>query len=97
MPLEGHWARQQAPLRARERRVVLGVVTTVVAAIVVLVLVVGRGSSSPGCVDATIASTTGGAAVHACGSRARALCSARDATAEIRTACARAGLTPSRR
>lgn len=58
---------------------------------VVFVLVAGRGGSTPGCVDATIASTTGGAAVHACGDRARQLCAAPDHGREIHTACRRAG------
>jgi hypothetical protein len=90
MPLEGHWARQQAPLRRRERRLVLAALAAVVAGVVALSLVVG-GGSAPGCVDATIASTTGGAAVHACGDRARRLCTAPGQGREIRAACRRAG------
>ena len=91
MPLEGHWARQQAPLQPRQRRAVAGVLALVVAGVLALLLTIHGGSASaPGCVDATIASTTGGASVHACGERAVRLCGAADATAEIRDACRRA-------
>jgi hypothetical protein len=81
MPLEGHWHRQQTPLRsvrARERRL-----ATVVAALAVVALIVtaylvfaGDESSAPaaGCVKATAPSTTGGATVHACGTAAKRLC-----------------------
>ena len=90
MPLEGHWARQQAPLGARGRRVAAALLALLAVCVVALVLTVHGGSSAPGCIDATIASTTGGASVHACGERARRVCAARDATAEIRAACERA-------
>lgn len=92
MPLEGHWARQQAPLRPRERRLVLGGLAAVLVLVVALILVFSGGGSKRGCVDATIASTTGGAAVHACGSRAKRLCAAPDASREIREACERADI-----
>ncbi len=91
MPLEGHWARQQAPLRPRERRIVLALLAALAACAVVIALAAGGSGPAPGCVDATIASTTGGAAVHACGDRARQLCRAPGPGREIRAACRRAG------
>jgi hypothetical protein len=77
-------------LRARERRIVLALLAVLAAGVVVLALAGGSGSR-PGCVDATIASTTGGAAVHACGDPARRLCAAPGRTREIAAACRRAG------
>jgi hypothetical protein len=97
MPLDGHWARQQTPLRRRERRTVAAVLAVLLAGLLVL-LVAGRGgsASAPGCVDVTIASTTGGAAVHACGERARRLCAADQATRQVRAACRRARIAAPR-
>jgi hypothetical protein len=52
----------------------------------------------PGCIEVTFASTLGGAAVHSCGARARALCAspaenpALAAHGALRDACRRAGL-----
>jgi hypothetical protein len=93
MPLEGHWARQHEPLRQREHRVVVVLLGAVAACVIVLLVTVHSAlRPAPGCVDATIASTTGGAAVHACGQRARRLCAAPGTTAEIQLACRRAGL-----
>jgi hypothetical protein len=81
MPLEGHWDRQQTPLRgisARERRV-LAVVAALLVALSVALLVHGLASSSSpsasaACVDVTAASTLGGAKVHACGAEATRVC-----------------------
>jgi hypothetical protein len=96
MPLEGHWARQQAPLRRHERLAVAAVlVVTLAGPLLLLVAGRGGGASSPGCVDVTIASTTGGAAVHACGERAQRLCTADRATSEIYAACRRARIARS--
>jgi hypothetical protein len=92
MPLERHWARQQSPLGRRERRVAALVVAALAAALVLVLAFHGGSSPAPGCVDATIASTTGGAAIHACGERARRLCAADDAPAAVRAECVRAGL-----
>lgn len=48
-----------------------------------------------GCIDVTFASTTGGARLHACGARARAMCASPEAgstiAAALREACVRAG------
>ncbi len=56
------------------------------------------GQSRAGCVTATIPSTTGGALMHGCGARARAMCEHafrhRDRLSLlIRPACRQAGLT----
>jgi len=56
------------------------------------------GQSRAGCVTATIPSTTGGALVHGCGARARAMCRHAFRHADrlsllIRPACRQAGLT----
>jgi hypothetical protein len=97
VPLEGHWERQQrSPLGRRERRTLAILAAALVAGTIALVLVLAlRGASSTtaaGCVDVTIASTTGGARIHACGARARRLCSDPAAPAVVRERCRRAGL-----
>jgi hypothetical protein len=82
MPLEGHWERQQTPLRMPTSRggqaAVAFAVAVAVAALVLLAYVVVAGSDSPhpaaGCVDVTGASSTGGARVQACGREAERLC-----------------------
>jgi hypothetical protein len=91
MPLEGHWARTQTPLGARQRAGI-GAGAAALAAVVVALVIVSPGSAArPGCLDATIPSTTGGAAIHACGDQARALCATAGAPAAVRTACREAG------
>jgi hypothetical protein len=79
MPLEGHWQRLHADRTqrsSRERRGFAALVATLVAVgVAVLVIVATADSSDPerGCTDATVASTTGGAQVRACGADARRL------------------------
>jgi hypothetical protein len=81
MPLEGHWERQNTPLRrttVRERRL-LAIVGALVAAatvglVVYLLVAGGHSSASTGCVDVTAAHATGGARIHACGRGATRLC-----------------------
>ncbi|MCW3048592.1 MAG: hypothetical protein JWO74_2876 [Solirubrobacterales bacterium] len=103
MPLEGHWQRQHTSLRSatrRERRVlllVLGILTAALIAIVVAASWRGAGASTPGCVDATVPSTTGGASIHACGARALRFCHSADpipadVLGDVRAACRKAGL-----
>jgi hypothetical protein len=102
MPLEGHWERQNTPLRGVGRRElkVLAAAVAVLAAAAALVLVLAlRHHQSParaGCVDITVPSTTGGASAHACGRAAQRLCHttlARDPSdASAQAACRRAGL-----
>jgi ABC-type thiamin/hydroxymethylpyrimidine transport system permease subunit len=92
MPLEGHWARTQTPLGTRQRAGI-GVGAAALAAVTAVLVIASPGSAAraPGCVDATIASTTGGAAIHACGDQARALCASAPVAAAVRTACREAG------
>jgi alkylhydroperoxidase/carboxymuconolactone decarboxylase family protein YurZ len=92
MPLEGHWARQHAPLGRRERRLLAALAALAALGLVLVLSLHGSARSSPGCIDATIASTTGGAAIHACGERARRLCASDGLPASVRERCRRAGL-----
>jgi hypothetical protein len=103
MPLEGHWARQQTPLRRltrREGRILAVVATALVlaAAGALLWAALSGGSSSAraGCVEVTVASTTGGARARACGAEAQHWCRSRTAgqgsfAAALRESCRRAG------
>jgi len=88
MPLEGQWARQHSPLRRRER-LTLGITVPTLAAAATALLFTIHGSAvpAPGCIDATVPSTTGGAAIHACGAQARTLCAAPRLPAAIREPC----------
>jgi hypothetical protein len=73
---------------------ILGAALAVGAVALILVLTL-HGSSSKtasGCVDVTIASTTGGARIHACGKQAQRLCSDPAAPAVVRDRCRRAGI-----
>jgi hypothetical protein len=84
MPLEGHWARQNTPLRRTtvRERIAMAVVASVlaVATVTALVYLLATGgtttTSAAGCVDVTAAHTTGGARLHACGSAAARMCRA---------------------
>ncbi len=101
MVMVGHERRLQQPLRwgRRERWAIGAVVAILCAAVIALILGTTLGaSSSAGCIDATFASTTGGAGLHACGARARSICSgisassSRDnASTAVAQACRRAG------
>lgn len=102
MPLQGHWERQNTPLRRltpRER--VLAIVAAMATTVAVLVFIVAAvaGSSSeqrPGCVSAVLPSVVGGQRVESCGERAKGVC-ARAATQtdpgsrELQKSCRRAG------
>jgi hypothetical protein len=91
--------RLSQPLRweKRERTVVATLLACVLLAAVGLgAFALTSGSREPaGCVDVTFASTLGGAYVHVCGARARAMCAAPGDSKEIvqplRRACRRAG------
>jgi hypothetical protein len=98
MPLEGHWQRQNTPLRALARRELRALVAAAVliAAIVAIVVATSGGSSGvkAGCLDVTVASTTGGARVHACGAEAKRFCAAQEKTGtaptrDVRDQCRR--------
>jgi len=56
----------------RVRGVNLAIVTLAAAATALLFTIHGSAVPAPGCIDATVPSTTGGAAIHACGAQARA-------------------------
>jgi hypothetical protein len=92
MPLEGHWARQHAPLGRRERRLLATVAALAAVGLVLVLALHGSARSAPGCIDATVASTTGGASIHACGERARRLCASPGLPAPVRARCREAGL-----
>lgn len=79
-------------------RALLVAAAALAAAVLVLVLATAGSSSSSraGCIDVTIASTTGAANVHACGTQARQFCreQAGRSTPEaraVRAPCARLG------
>ena len=82
MPLEGHWERQQTPLRLPTTRggwaLLAMAVVLIVATVALLAYAVLDGSSSKpppaGCIEATSGSSTGGATIHACGRDAERLC-----------------------
>lgn len=76
MPLQQHWERQNAPLGSRERRTVaiVGGVLALALAVVLFFSVVKSGSAGQGCVNVTVPSTMGAGNMHACGARARQLC-----------------------
>jgi hypothetical protein len=80
MPLEGHWERQQTPLRRtslRENRLVAIITSlTVIVVLGVVVLAIGLGSPSVGrgCLQITAAGTTGAFVLHPCGADAVSLC-----------------------
>jgi hypothetical protein len=104
MPLEGHWARTHTPtasLGRGERRLVgLAVALALVAVVAMAAMIAlssGASRAAPGCVEATVASTTGGAQFHACGDGAKAFCAGAAGEpghqgAEARAACRRAGI-----
>jgi hypothetical protein len=104
MPLEGHYARQTTPLRALgkpEKRLAawLGGALAIACAVAVAIVVFAGGRSHPakGCIDATVASTTGGAWARACGDAAVHTCRSAAAStaasdAGVRQACRRAGI-----
>ncbi len=82
----------------RRERVIVATVVTVVAALALALVGYALTSGGParrGCVEITFASTLGGAHVHECGARARAICASpgayREAADELRASCTRAG------
>ena len=92
--------RLSEPLRwgRREKTAVAVVVSCLVLALVAAgVYAITSGSSHVrgDCIEVTFASTDGAAQFHACGARAREICSApagyRGIEAELRLACRRAG------
>jgi hypothetical protein len=104
MPLEGHYARQTTPLRAlgsRERRLVAfvggAIALACVIAVAAVVIAGGASHAAKGCIEQTVASTTGGARYRACGDAATATCRAAvgrtdSASVDLLAACRRAGI-----
>jgi hypothetical protein len=81
MPLEGHWQRQNTPLRKltpRERNVAIAVVAVAIVAVVAVIVAAGPATSRPGpaegCIRVVVAGRTGGETVVGCGSKAAGLC-----------------------
>lgn len=100
MPLEGQWARQNAPLRPtsrRERRLLALFLVLIVAGVAAVLYATLHGSAAKqsGCVSVTAATSTGGATLQQCGAAARAWCREQgprtDAFAQqVQAACERA-------
>ena len=84
-----HWGRRE--------KVAVGALLTCVVLAVAALATYALTSGSRGrarCVDVTFASTVGGATVHACGAKARSVCSSgafAGIERELRSACRRAG------
>ena len=80
MPLEGHWERQNTPLRRttlRENRlvaIVTSLTVVLVAGIVVLAVGIGSTRVGRGCLQITTGGTTGAFVLHPCGADAIAFC-----------------------
>src|SRR4029077_7321420 len=98
MIMENRSRRLAEPLRwGRREKVVVG---ALLACAVLALASLGAYALTSGargradCVDVTFASTVGGATLHACGRRARAVCASGSFAAiepELRAACRRAG------
>jgi hypothetical protein len=75
VPLEGHWARQNAtlvPATRREARalVLAGLFTLAVLVTVLLVALASEATTvAPGCREKTVATSTGGATIQICDRR----------------------------
>jgi hypothetical protein len=93
MPLEGHWARVNTPLREttpREKllvRTMLAVLAVAAAATVIVAIVTSDNGTSgsplaPGCIRVEVPSTMGGSASDLCGNPAREFCTSRAANTE---------------
>ncbi len=80
MPLEGHYQRVNTPLRrltARERKIVIAVVTVTFVALGAMLLATAgdsRPAPGPGCIETVVAGRVGGEPVNGCGAKAEAIC-----------------------
>jgi hypothetical protein len=80
MPLEGHWARVNTPLRettGRERRIVwvAGALLAIAALAAVIVAISSSSPSTPaGCIRVDLPSTMGGGTPQLCGNAASSFC-----------------------
>jgi hypothetical protein len=102
MPLQGHWERQNTPLRRLSKREAR--LAAVVAAALALSVAIGtffvlshpEPAVAPGCVKLVSGSTMGGGQEIKCGSAATARCAAYlvrsdDAARPLQDACRKAG------
>ena len=102
MPLEGHWNRQNTPLRrlnSRERTLAIVVAAAIAVSVAIGTFFVINDSPAavgPGCIAVESGSTMGSGKISACGENARLLCrhyNARsdEGSAKFREACRTAG------
>jgi hypothetical protein len=98
VPVEGQWDRVNAPLPARDRRVlaIAACVLVLVLAGAAVALVVHRSPSDAGCVVVTVPSTMGGAVIRRCGPAAKTFCRTSSDLGDAAAQCARLG-DPTRR
>lgn len=107
MPLEGHWERQNTPLRRLTRRE--GRIVAVVAVVVALgggaALYASLTSSTPrpapGCISVTAASTMGAGQFQSCGAAAARICAAQagrndEFARSVLASCRQAGIASRR-
>jgi hypothetical protein len=95
--------RNRRAFSARERWMIGGVLGTLAALLVVLVISFASTGhkSAKGCIDVSLAYSTGGAEVYRCGASARAMCAevgargglSGKAADTVAAACRKAGLT----
>jgi hypothetical protein len=98
MIMENRSRRLAEPLRwGRREKAVVGVLLACVVLALAGLVAYALTSGSPArrdCIEVTFASTVGGATLHACGAKARAVCASGSFAAiepELRSACRRAG------
>jgi len=99
MIMQDQSKRLSEPLRwGRRERTIIAVVLACVAIVAVALVAYALTTGAPArkdCVDFTFASTLGGAQVHECGGKGRAVCASPGAfkgvTAELHEACRKAG------
>jgi hypothetical protein len=99
MIMQDRSRRLSEPLRwgRRERAAVGAALGCLIAALIALgaYALSSGGRARRDCIDVTFASTVGGATLHACGARARAICGSpgelRGLSDTLRAACDRAG------
>jgi hypothetical protein len=99
MIMQDRSRRLSEPLRwGRREKAAVGTALGCLIAAIIALGVYALSSGSPArrdCIDVTFASTVGGATLHACGARARAICATpgelKGVADELRAACRRAG------